>query len=293
MNDETLKKQEPAELQIDAPPPVVDEAAEQQDAVTEPITPEADEIVAATSPSPSEAETPPLPEPETEKIVAAASPSPSEAGTPPPHKPEAGTLPLQISAELGKIAGEIADLRKSFDGKFRYDAKKDEIIDRQHKELEGFKYGVPDKIANQIIMDLIFEIDSTEKLAAHYENAEFSEANYKKMLKIFREFSISLCDILEKQGVMSYRSETGGEFDPKKQRSLKTSETNDPSLAKTVRAVVKSGFERANGIVRPEMVDVYVYKPSAEPAPEQVAPVPAETQSQPAEPQQAEGQTNQ
>ena len=194
----------------------------------------------------------------------------------------------RLSSELRNATSEMMELRKSFDGKLKYDAKKDDIIDRQHKELEGFKSGVADKLANQIVMDLIFEIDSTEKLLAHYQDAEFSEENYKKMLKIFKNFSLSLCDILEKHGVQSYRSEAGGSFDPKRQRALKQTETGDDTLAKTVKAILRPGFERLTGVVRPEMVDVYVFKPSAEPVPEQAAP--AEPQSQPAPSQEAEGQ---
>ena len=194
------------------------------------------------------------------------------------------------AVEMQKVMVEIAELRKSFDGKLKYDAKKDEIIDRQHRELEAFKGGLVEKVSMQIINDVIFEVDSTDKLCAHYQGAEFSEENYKKMLKIFNGFSLSLCDILEKYGVTGYRSEVGSKFNPKRQRALKTTETGDAALDKSVKVSLRSGFEKAESIVRPEMVDLYIFKASAEPASGQGTPV--EMQSQDAPPQEAEKSNN-
>ena len=176
-----------------------------------------------------------------------------------------------VSGEVAKVTAALEALKASFDGKLRYDAKKDAIIDRQHEELMGYRNGLVDRVTLQVVGDLIGEIDSAEKLLKYYETAEPNEANYRKLLKVLKDFPLSLCDVLEKHGVYAYRSSAGSAFDPRRQQVLRSTETGDKSLDKTVRESVRSGYERevespaGEGprmkAVRQEMVDVYLYKP--------------------------------
>lgn len=179
---------------------------------------------------------------------------------------------ILLESSVRQILSAFKGLQESFDSKLKYDAKKDAIIDRQFQELTQFKNGLVSKVTMQIVSDLIAEIDSAEKLIKFYEGAEFSEINYKKLMKVLKDIPASLCDVLEKYGVTSYHSTIGSLFNPKRQRALKTTETGDLSKDKTVRELLRLGFEQEldsadgdapkNKIVRSEMVDVFVYNES-------------------------------
>ena len=210
--------------------------------------------------SPKEESAPP------QEVEAEASPSE------PPQKGEEESLQVKtlLDSSVQQVLAAFKGLKESFDSKLKYDAKKDAIIDRQFQELSQFKNGLVSKVTMQIVSDLIAEIDSAEKLVKFYEGAEFNEANYKKLMKVLKDIPASLCDVLEKYGVTSYRSTVGSAFNPKRQRALKTTETGDPSKDKTINELLRLGFEQeiesADGdtpktkIVRSEMVDVFVYK---------------------------------
>ena len=202
-----------------------------------------------------------------------------EQNPPQPSQGEAGQstesdmdkFKVLVDEGVQQILSAFKGLQDSFDAKLRYDEKKDSIIDRQHSELEQFKKGLIDKITMQVVNDLISEADSYKKLITYYENIEYSEDNFKKLKKILFGLPESICDILERLGVTSYSSEVGLPFDPNRQRVLMTTETGDKAKDKTVRALMRFGFEKEledfndhtfhKKVIRPELVDVFVYKP--------------------------------
>ena len=217
------------------------------------------------------------------------SESPATDEPSPPAVPQIQRSDVQevVSAETEKLLSKMAELQASFDSKLRYDEKKQAIIDRQAVELESFKKGLLEKSTLAFAQDLIAEVDSAEKLARYYESAECTEENFRKLKKALKDVSLSLCDILEKYGIISYRTEPGETFDPRRQRARLTTKTGDKALDKTVKALLGAGFEqeRDNGastkVLRPELVDVYVFDPSLVLAPEtEPAPTePAETET--------------
>ena len=217
--------------------------------------------------------------------VDAAGPSESTVieDQPPPSVPQIQRSDVQkvVSAETEKLLSKMAELQAAFDSKLRYDEKKQAIIDRQAAELESFKKGLLEKSTLAFAQDLIAEVDSAEKLARYYEAAECTEDNFRKLKKALKDVSLSLCDILEKYGILSYRTEPGETFDPRRQRARLTTKTGDKALDKTVKALLGAGFEQerddgaSTKVLRPELVDVYVFDPSLVPAPE-TAPAPTE-----------------
>lgn len=213
----------------------------------------------------------------------------------PKNEDKCQQMKVMLDSAVQQILSAFKGLQESFDGKLRYDAKKDGIIDRQFQELSQFKSGLVEKVTMQIVNDLIGEIDSAQKLVKFYENAECNEANFKKLQKVLRDIPASLCDVLEKYGVTSYFSTVGADFNPKRQRALKTTETGDIAKDKTVRELLRLGFEQELDakddqpakmkILRSEMVDVFVFNPA-------LASVPTvekqeTTQSSPEEPAEA------
>jgi len=167
----------------------------------------------------------------------------------------------------------------------RWDASKQEVIDRQHEELNAFRDNAMEKGTDRIAQDIMAEIDSAGKLVAYYTTAQYPEGDFAKLhgdflklLRILGGFQNGLRDLLEKHGFESWRAEPGARFDPKRQRALKTTPTTQQELDGTVRESMRYGFEKAGRIVRPEMIDLYRFK-AAQPA------VPAAT-TQPAQPPQ-------
>ena len=178
-----------------------------------------------------------------------------------------------VSGAEASLLSKMEELQKAFDSKLRYDAKKDAVIQRQADELEKFHKGLIEKSTLSIAQDLIAEVDSAEKLGRFYDTAECTEDNFRKLKKALKDVSLSLCDVLEKYGIIAYRTVAGEAFDPRRQRARLTTKTGDKALDKTVKTLLGAGFEqeREDGtgtkVLRPELVDVYVFDPSLVPAP--------------------------
>ena len=201
---------------------------------------------------------------------------------------------MLVDSAVQRILEAFAGLKESFDGKLRYDAKKDAIIDRQAGELEEFKKGLIEKSTLSFAQDLISEVDSAEKLSRYYETAEFSEENYRKLRKALKDSALSLCDILEKYGVLTYRTEPGKPFNSRRQRARLTTKTGDAALDKTVKTLLGAGFEqeREDGtgtkVLRPELVDVYVFDPALAPPPAAEAETTEKPEDEPTQPAAAD-----
>ncbi len=161
---------------------------------------------------------------------------------------------------LGHLTSQMELLQKSFEEKLKYDESKQTVIDRQYNELERYRHEESTKLSRAIIMDVIGEIDDVEKSNKYYDKLEPTAENFSKLLKLFREFSADLCDLLERHDITSYCCEPGEFFNPKRQRVLKTVLTDRPELDKTVMETARRGFESDSRIIRHELVNVYVFK---------------------------------
>lgn len=171
----------------------------------------------------------------------------------------------KISERLEKLECLMQDLARGFTTKLRYDATKQQIIDRQHEELERYRHEQALQISRAVISDVISEADDAEKTSRFYKNLEPTEENFHKLLKLVVGYGESLRDLLERNDIYAYCCEPGAAFNPKRQRVFSVVETDDPALGKTVKESVRWGFADIDGkVVRPEMVNVYVYKKSEE-----------------------------
>lgn len=159
---------------------------------------------------------------------------------------------------LTTLQTQISSLREEFNSKMRYDASKKEIIDRQYQELDAYRRETHEKLNKAIVMDLIAEIDGAERSAEHYSALEATPENYAKLRKLVLAHAEDLRDLLENNDIDSFRTEAGAAFNHKRHSVLKTVATDDPSLAKTIQASLRWGFEKDGKVIRPEKVAVYV-----------------------------------
>jgi len=155
----------------------------------------------------------------------------------------------------------IEQLSKDFETKLKYDASKQALIDKLYKENMEFKEGIIKKFQQSMILAVIERVDEAAKDIAVFENRDFSEENYRKLLASYNDITAGFQDMLSVRfDVECYSGESLTRFDPKTQRSLKTCPTNDANQNKLVKRTLRPGYKTAEGfILRPELVEVYVF----------------------------------
>ncbi len=181
-------------------------------------------------------------------------------GAGPRESTPAAPVPTEpLGTGLEKIENEMARLRSEFESKLKYDAHKNAIIDKLHQDLQEYKSDFLKKYIQTIIMDIIQIIDNLRKLAGHYEEQGMVDVDPGKLLDILKGIPSDLEDLFFRQGVKPYTC-GGNEFDPSRQRILKTLTTDDKEKDKTVAESLRPGYEWEGQVIRPEMVAAYVYK---------------------------------
>jgi molecular chaperone GrpE len=138
---------------------------------------------------------------------------------------------------------------------------KAEMFDNMHKELTQYKNGLITQVINNILIDIIQIIDINDKNISLFENQDYSEENYEKIIKILKGISEDLTDVLYRQSVEPY---TLDEIDVKRQKILQVIPTNDISLDRTIAKKIVPGYEKDGKIIRPERISIYKYKESEE-----------------------------
>jgi molecular chaperone GrpE len=156
---------------------------------------------------------------------------------------------------------QVSALNKKFDQKIKTDMHKAEMFDNMHKELTQYKNGLITQIINNILIDIIQIIDINDKNISLFENQDYSEENYEKIIKILKGISEDLTDVLYRQSVEPY---TLDEIDVKRQKILQVIPTNDISLDRTIAKKIVPGYEKDGKIIRPERISIYKYKESEE-----------------------------
>lgn len=170
--------------------------------------------------------------------------------------------PLSAVIPPQEILPFIKQLAKDFETKLKYDASKQELIDKLYKENMEFKEGIVKKFQQAMILAVIERIDDAAKDIAVFENREFSAENYSKLLASYGDITAGFQDMLSVRfDVECYSGEPLARFDPKTQRSLKTCPTDDADKNKFVKQTLRPGYKTAEGLIlRPELVEVYVFE---------------------------------
>ena len=175
--------------------------------------------------------------------------------------------PLQRLTSMAEANSELLQqLVKDFDIKLKYDATKQEQIDKLYTENQDYKQGILDKFKKSLVLAVIGQIDAAQKTISHFGNQEFSEGNYRKLLGNYGEIATDFQDSLAQSfDVTAFGCEDNTPFDAKRQKALKTIATEDESKHKTVSKSLRQGYEVANAdgtttLLRLEMVEVYIHQ---------------------------------
>jgi molecular chaperone GrpE len=162
------------------------------------------------------------------------------------------------STLLDEVNNKLSQLSDHFEASLKYDAHKDKIIDRLHEELQEYKNDLLFKATQSIINDLIQFHDDANKMINHFNQKQDNNL-YNDVINIFQDFKQYILDILEKNDVFMFNNDEHI-YDPKKQQVIKTKQTDNPKINKNIASILRSGFKRYDKIIRPEGVEVYVYK---------------------------------
>lgn len=162
-------------------------------------------------------------------------------------------------AVFAQLVNKIDNLQKTFDEKIMNDEYKNKLFDNLHRELTDCRNQVYEKTANMMALDIIQLIDSVKDLNKIYKEKEYSEENYKKLLKAIDGISQDLEDVLYRQNIESF-SVASDEVDAKKQKIIQILETQDENLNNTIAQRCACGYEKNDKILRQERIKIYKYK---------------------------------
>ena len=177
------------------------------------------------------------------------------------NEPEEPSIIDSLLENSETLLEQVSALNKKFDQKIKTDMHKAEMFDNMHKELTQYKNGLITQVINNILIDIIQIIDINDKNISLFENQDYSEENYEKIIRILKGVSEDLTDVLYRQSVEPY---TLDERDVKRQKILQVIPTNDISLDRTIAKKIVPGYEKDGKIIRPERISIYKYKESEE-----------------------------
>jgi molecular chaperone GrpE (heat shock protein) len=165
---------------------------------------------------------------------------------------------VDYQLQFDAIKAQLAALQNEFAGKLKYDAHKDEIIDKLHQELQEYKQDIVKKHILSIVLDVVKVADDIRKWITYFRSLDVSQRDPVKLFRYLEAIPSDLEDIFYWQGVKPYTNKEGL-FDPARQRTIKKVFTGDISKDKTIAKSLRPGYEWEGKVIRQEMVAVYVY----------------------------------
>ena len=145
-----------------------------------------------------------------------------------------------------------------FNARIMHTDHEEKIVDQMHKELQKYKEDMYAQLVRPILLDVIEVRDSIMRMAAAYLAKPEGEQNIPN--KTFSDYAYDLQDILEKNSVEIYRSKSGDDFTPIKQRVIKKVATPDESLHGKVAESLSCGYSYNGRTISAEKITVYFYE---------------------------------
>ena len=188
------------------------------------------------------------------------------------NPPDQETEPVQentdscesVDQRLTAIEEELKRNNQLFESKCLYDATKEEMITRLHKELNGYKDDMFKKILKPVFMDMIVFADSMKSLVSCYEETPETDLileKYQKLRKEFIKVESHICDLIYNYGIESFSSQPNDEFNPKTQQVRKDTRTDDSEKHKKIVESLSPGYIWDEQLLRRESVHVFKHEP--------------------------------
>ncbi len=161
-----------------------------------------------------------------------------------------------------QLSEKIEALNALFNARIMHTDHEEKIVDQMHKELQKYKKDMYAQLVRPILLDVIEVRDSIMRMAATYLAKPEGEQNIPN--KMFSDYAFDLQDILEKNSVEIYRSKSGDDFTPIKQRIIKKVPTTDESLHRKVAESLSCGYSYNGRTISAEKITVYYYEKPVE-----------------------------
>ena len=169
-------------------------------------------------------------------------------------------LKLGDQLTLQQILEAVEKLDQAFDQKVKVDKGKDEMIKTLKDEVAAYQKGNMTKVIDTMSLDIIQLADGIRKTAAVYEKREYSEENYKKLLRVVKGMYQDLQDVLYREGIEPYSIE-GHEVDARRQTIIASVPTDDEKKNNLIAARAGEGYAREDGsVLRRERVKIFRYE---------------------------------
>ncbi len=168
----------------------------------------------------------------------------------------AETDAASVDERLEEIAREQQRLTEYFDEKLRLDASRDEMIDRLHGELQDHRSDMMKKVLLPVLRDLIRLNDQLRKFVEARRGYSEDQRDWGNLLENVLSFGEDIVDILDRYGLATFE-ESGDKFNPRTQRAVSTTDTDDATLDKTIAERLRPGFRWDEQIIRSEEVVVF------------------------------------
>ena len=172
---------------------------------------------------------------------------------------EANATVLGEEEKIDQILEALTDIKKEFTSKLQYDSHKEKIIDALHQELQEHKNNLVRKLMMSSFKDIIKIIDDIRKMTNHFIANQIVDSDPDRILRFLEAVPGDLEDTLGYQGVNAFTSESS-KFDPSRQRVMNRVATANPELDKTIAERLRPGYEVEDHIIRPELVNVFVFQ---------------------------------
>lgn len=153
---------------------------------------------------------------------------------------------------------QLTNLEQLFNKRIMRTDYEEKVIDQMHSELQKYKGDMYAQLIRPILLDIIEVRDSIMRIATTYQKKPEGEQSIPN--KTFADYSYDLQDILEKNNVEIYRSNTGDEFTPIRQKVIKKEITHDENLHGKIVESLSCGYSYAGRIISAEKVSVYFYE---------------------------------
>lgn len=168
----------------------------------------------------------------------------------------------QVLESQQQLLERLEALDALFNARIMHTDHEEKIVDQMHKELQKYKEDMYAQLVRPILLDVIEVRDSIMRMAATYLAKPEGEQNIPN--KTFSDYAYDLQDILEKNSVEIYRSKSGDDFTPIKQRVIKKVATSDESLHGKVAESLSCGYSYNGRAISAEKITVYYYEKPVE-----------------------------
>lgn len=177
----------------------------------------------------------------------------------PGDAPESG----QLLEAIHNISEQLSALTEVFNKKILYSAQEEKIINRMHEELQKYKQDMYTQLVRPVLLDIIEVRDSILHIGEIYRMKPEGEQDIPN--KMFSDYAYhDLQQILGKNNVEIYRSETGDKFVPLKQRIVKKVPASDQTLHGRIAESMSCGYDYNGRTISAEKVSVYYHEELSE-----------------------------